>query len=78
MSSRASRWIDFSSLSDDFRNKFSGVCGICGVAAHSVEGTTAGIRNMNECGVARLSVEDIGIINRVAGGLMERLGYQKL
>lgn len=60
-SSRASRWIDFSGLSDDVRNSFSGVCGICGVAEDVII-TTQGASPI----LATVSIANAKITNYVA------------
>ena len=59
--SRASQWIDFSFLPDDFRNVFSGVCGICGVAADVII-TTQGQSPV----LATVSIAEARITNYVA------------
>lgn len=61
MSSRASRWIDFSSLSDDVCNSFSCVCGICGVAEDVII-TTQGASPI----LATVSIAEAKITNYVA------------
>jgi hypothetical protein len=48
------------------------------VESHSIEGRTRGIQNMNPRSIERLSDDDIQTINRVAGSVMERLGYERL
>ena len=43
--------------------------------AHSVEGNTCGIQNLNEESLSKLSGQDISTINRIAGKFMTVLGY---
>lgn len=43
--------------------------------AHSIEGTTTGLRNLNEESISRLSQADIQEINTICGDLMGQLGY---
>ena len=45
------------------------------VEAHSVDGNTVGLQNLNEKSFERLSSEDVATINRVCGELMGTLGY---
>ena len=45
------------------------------VEAHSVDGNTVGLQNLNEKSFDRLSSEDVETINQVCGELMGRLGY---
>lgn len=61
ISDRSSRWIDFSGLSDDIRNNFSGVCGICGVAEDVII-TTQGSSPI----LATVSITEAKITNHVA------------
>lgn len=49
---------------------------LMGVEAHSIDGTTLGIQNMNTDSFKKLSREDILVINSICGGLMSRLSYQ--
>ena len=46
-----------------------------GLSAHSIEGTTTGLRNLNEESMSRLSQADIYDINTICGDLMRQLGY---
>jgi hypothetical protein len=46
--------------------------------AHSAEGNTSGIKNLNEESLSRLSGEDIVTINRIAEKFMTTLGYPVL
>jgi hypothetical protein len=46
--------------------------------AHSAEGNTSGIQNLNDKSFSKLSGQDIGTINRIAGKLMTDLGYSLL
>lgn len=46
-----------------------------GIGAHSIEGTTSGIQNMNENSFKNLSREDILEINAICGQLMTQLSY---
>lgn len=48
------------------------------VEAHSMDGRTRGITNMNARSIERLSAEDIRTINGIAGPVMEELGYDRL
>ncbi len=52
--------------------------GVTTVNAHSIDGTTTGLRNMNPKSLARLQPDDFDTINRIAGPTMERLGYEQL
>ncbi|MBW6474932.1 MAG: glycosyltransferase [Anaerolineaceae bacterium] len=61
ISDRSSRWIDFSGLSDDFRNSFSGVCGIC-VVAEDVIIATQGASPV----LASVSIAEAKVTNYVA------------
>jgi len=70
-------WLEKVRLFLELREPFESKLAL-GVEAHSVEGTTAGIRDMNESVVAKLNEEDIRTVNRVAGGLIEELGYERL
>ena len=45
------------------------------LSAHSIEGTTTGLRNLNEESISRLSQTDIHEINTICGDLMHQLGY---
>ncbi len=44
---------------------------------HNIDGTAALIRNFNERSVQQLSARDLAAIDRIAGPLMERLGYER-
>ncbi len=46
--------------------------------AHSYQGTTAGLQNLNAQSLQNLSRDDIGQINRICGDLMHKLGYALL
>jgi hypothetical protein len=48
------------------------------VAAHSMEGTTTGLKNMNHASHLRLSQNEIQEINNICGQLMNQLGYEKV
>jgi len=48
-------------------------CG--GVAAHSFEGNTVGLRNLNDESFNRLSRDEIQEINTLCGDMMQRFGY---
>lgn len=52
--------------------------GIAKVNAHSIDGQTTGLQNMNAKSLARLEPEDFRTIHRIAGPMMERLGYERL
>lgn len=45
------------------------------VSAHSFEGTTVGLKNLNPDSISRLSLSDIQVINSICGDLMVELGY---
>ena len=50
--------------------------GVCGnVNAHSLEGNTVGLRNLNDESLNQLSQADIKEINTLCGDLMRQLGY---
>ena len=49
-----------------------------GVQAHSLQGTTAGLQNLNEHSIQNLSRPDIDEINAICGDLMRKLGYTLL
>lgn len=46
--------------------------------AHSIEGFTSGLRNLNPKSLDRLTERDIATINEIAGPVMERVGYEPL
>lgn len=48
------------------------------VEAHSMDGRTRGITNMNARSIERLSPDDIRVVNRIAGSVMEAWGYEQL
>jgi hypothetical protein len=54
------------------------VDGFMHVQAHSLQGTTAGLKNLNGPSIERLSRSDIDTINTTCGDLMGRLGYSRL
>ena len=64
------RMEDFLGLRTPFDRNAAG-----SVAAHSIEGSTMGLRNLNDESVSRLSPGDIEEINGYCGDLMRRLGY---
>ena len=43
---------------------------------HNIDRKSSGIRNFNDKSLERLSREDLDVINRVAGAVMSRLGYE--
>jgi hypothetical protein len=45
------------------------------VTAHSVEGNTVGLRNLNDDSLNRLTREEIQVINTLCGDLMRQYGY---
>ena len=45
------------------------------VSAHSIEGTTTGLRNLNNASFDRLTQAEIQEINTVCGDLMRQVGY---
>lgn len=45
------------------------------VNAHSFEGTTVGLRNLNNESLNQLSPEDVQVINVICGDVMHQLGY---
>lgn len=45
------------------------------VRAHSIEGTTHGLQNLNDASIENLSLVDIQEINNTCGELMQQLGY---
>jgi hypothetical protein len=45
---------------------------------HNIDGTPELIRNFNERSLQQLSARDLATIDRIAGPLMERLGYGRL
>jgi len=45
---------------------------------HNVDGRVQRLTNLNEKSLERLAPDEIETINRVAGPLMERLGYEAL
>ncbi len=47
------------------------------VAAHNIVGAPQMIRNLNTLSLDRLSREDIAVIDRIAGPLMEQFGYDR-
>ena len=46
------------------------------VEAHSVEGSTSGLTDLNASSLERLSRQDIDVINDICGPLMKRMGYE--
>ena len=44
---------------------------------HNIDGTPELIRNFNERSLQQLSASDLATIDRIAGPLMERLGYER-
>jgi hypothetical protein len=48
------------------------------VESHSLEGSTAGLTDLNTSSLERLSREDIGVINDICGSLMDAMGYECL
>ena len=47
------------------------------VEAHSLEGNTSGLINLNEKSFGNLSSGDLKSINRICGSLMSRFGYEQ-
>jgi hypothetical protein len=45
---------------------------------HNIDSTPQPIRNLNERSLQQLSATDLAVIDRIAGPLMERLGYKPL
>ncbi len=62
----------FLNLAQPFDRKLFGE-----VSAHSIDGSTTGLQNLNAKSIARLSDEDKRAIDALAGPLMERLGYDR-
>ena len=48
------------------------------VESHSLEGSTAGLTDLNASSLERLSREDIDVINDICGPLMNDMGYERL
>jgi hypothetical protein len=47
------------------------------VEAHSLEGNTYGLINLNDKSFSKLSAGDLATINRICGSLMSRFGYEQ-
>lgn len=45
---------------------------------HNIENKSSTITNFNQRSIARLAADDVKIISRVAGAMMQRLGYKSL
>lgn len=53
-------------------------CELDGISAHSIDGTTASIRNLNGKSIDRLSATDRRIVRSIAGPVMQQLGYDPI
>jgi hypothetical protein len=82
--------IKYEDLADDPQRSFEEIQAFLGldtpfeldelmrVQAHSYQGTTAGLQNLNAHSLQNLSRDDIDQINRICGDLMHKLGYALL